>query len=304
MLELEWLQKWKLFRLICRPLLATRSRILRMRLRRGEFEANNHYTGRCQLASGADRRPRCFIDAFLHCCALKWPPSSQASNPGDEVIMPSYTFTSTANAVVLRGSVPVFVDIRPDTLNMDPSKIERRSRPRTKAIFVVHYAGVCADMDQINPTARRHSSTVVEDAAQASLSTYRGRPAGGLGDLGCFSFHASKNIVAGEGGALTINQSDLAERAYVIRKREPTGANFSPDLSTNIAGSMSALRTGPASSQRHSCLRNWRLPKASFQLGLRSGIATTRALPNWKRARLRDGRSCLAKCELTAISTI
>ena len=140
--------------------------------------------------------------------------------------MPSYTFTSTANAVVLRGSVPVFVDIRPDTLNIDPVKIEAAITPRTKAIFVVHYAGVCADMDEIRAIAKAHGLWVVEDAAQALLSTYCGRPAGALGDLGCFSFHASKNIVAGEGGALTINSSDFAERAYVIAEKGTNRRQF------------------------------------------------------------------------------
>jgi dTDP-4-amino-4,6-dideoxygalactose transaminase len=146
--------------------------------------------------------------------------------PGDEVIMPSYTFTSTANAVVLRGAVPVFVDIRSDTLNIDPGKIEAAITPRTKAIFVVHYAGVCVDMDEIGAIAKAHGLRVVEDAAQALLSTYRGRPAGTLGDLGCFSFHASKNIVAGEGGALTINHCDFAERAYVIAEKGTNRRQF------------------------------------------------------------------------------
>lgn len=145
---------------------------------------------------------------------------------GDEVIMPSYTFTSTASAVVLRGSVPVFVDIRPDTLNIDPNLIEAAITPHTKAIFVVHYAGVCADMDEINAIAKRHGLMVVEDAAQALLSGYRGRPAGALGDVGCFSFHASKNVVAGEGGALTINRSDFAERAYIISEKGTNRRQF------------------------------------------------------------------------------
>ncbi len=140
--------------------------------------------------------------------------------------MPSYTFTSTATAVVLRGAIPVFVDIEPDTLNIDPSKIEPAITPRTKAVFVVHYAGVCADMDAITAIARRHDLCVVEDAAQALLSTYRGRPAGALGDLGCFSFHASKNIIAGEGGALTINASNFVERAYVIAEKGTNRRQF------------------------------------------------------------------------------
>lgn len=136
--------------------------------------------------------------------------------PGDEVILPSYTFSSTANAVVLRGATPVFVDIRPDTLNIDEGRIEEAVTSRTRAIFPVHYAGICAEMDTIAEIARRHGLMVVEDAAQALGSSYHGRPAGGLGDLACFSFHATKNVVAGEGGALLVNRTELAARAHVV----------------------------------------------------------------------------------------
>jgi dTDP-4-amino-4,6-dideoxygalactose transaminase len=195
-------------------------------IRRREFETDNHYTGRCQ----AWLRERVGAQAALltHSCtaALEMAAILADLGAGDEVIMPSYTFTSTANAVVLRGSVPIFVDIRSDTLNIDPSKIEAAITPRTKAIFVVHYAGICADMDEINAIAKRYSLCVVEDAAQALLSTYRGRPAGRLGDLGCFSFHASKNIVSGEGGALTINGSEFIERAYVIADKGTNRRQF------------------------------------------------------------------------------
>jgi dTDP-4-amino-4,6-dideoxygalactose transaminase len=195
-------------------------------IRRRELEAYNHYTGRCQawLQKRVGAR-----DALLtHSCtaALEMAAILADLNLGDEVIMPSYTFSSTANAVVLRRAIPVFVDIRPDTLNIDPAKIEIAITPRTKAIFVVHYAGVCADMDEINAIAKRHNLCVVEDAAQALLSTYRGRPAGGLGELACFSFHASKNIISGEGGALTINASDFAERAYIIAEKGTNRRQF------------------------------------------------------------------------------
>ena len=195
-------------------------------LRRRELEANNYYTARCE--AWLQERVGISYALLTHSCtaALEMAAILADLGPGDEVIMPSYTFPSTANAVVLRGSVPVFVDIRPDTLNIDPSKIEAAITPRTKAIFVVHYAGVCADMDEIAAIAKGHGLWVVEDSAQALLSTYRGRPAGGLGDLGCFSFHASKNIVAGEGGALTINQSDLAEHAYVIAEKGTNRRRF------------------------------------------------------------------------------
>ena len=195
-------------------------------LRRREFEANRHYTGRCQ--AWLQERVGAQDVLLTHSCtaALEMAAILTELGPGDEVIMPSYTFTSTANAVVLRGSVPVFVDIRPDTLNIDPGQIELAITPRTKAIFVVHYAGVCADMDDINAIARRHGLCVVEDAAQALLSTYRGRPAGSLGDLGCFSFHASKNIISGEGGALTVNDFSFAERAHIISDKGTNRRQF------------------------------------------------------------------------------
>jgi dTDP-4-amino-4,6-dideoxygalactose transaminase len=139
--------------------------------------------------------------------------------PGDEVIMPSFTFVSTANAVALRGAVPVFVDIEPATFNIDPAAVEAAVTPATRAIFVVHYAGVPCDMDPILATARKHDLVVVEDAAQALGSTYKGRPAGALSDLGAISFHESKNLVSGEGGALTISDPRYADRAEIIREK-------------------------------------------------------------------------------------
>lgn len=139
--------------------------------------------------------------------------------PGDEVIMPSFTFTSTANAVVLRGAQPAFVDIRPDTLNIDERLIEASITSRTKAIFVVHYAGVACEMDTIRRIAERHRLMIVEDAAQAIDAFYRGRPLGSLGDLAAFSFHATKNCVSGEGGALCINDARLIERAEIVREK-------------------------------------------------------------------------------------
>lgn len=139
--------------------------------------------------------------------------------PGDEVIMPSYTFVSTANAFVLRGGVPVFIDVRPDTLNMDESLIEAAITNRTKAIVPVHYAGAACEMDTIMEIAALHGLLVIEDAAQGIYSTYKGRALGTIGDLGCFSFHETKNIVCGEGGALLINREDLAARAEIIREK-------------------------------------------------------------------------------------
>lgn len=138
---------------------------------------------------------------------------------GDEVIMPSYTFVSTANAFVLRGAHPVFVDIRDDTLNIDETKIEERVTSRTRAIVVVHYAGVCCEMNVIQDIANRHGLMIIEDAAHALVSTYRGRFAGTFGALSAFSFHETKNVICGEGGALVINDTGLAQRAEIIREK-------------------------------------------------------------------------------------
>jgi dTDP-4-amino-4,6-dideoxygalactose transaminase len=139
--------------------------------------------------------------------------------PGDEVIMPSFTFVSTANAFVLRGAVPVFVDIRPDTLNIDETLIESAITARTRAICVVHYAGVACEMDTIMDIAARHGLKVVEDAAQAIFSGYKGRALGSIGDLAALSFHETKNVIAGEGGALLVNDPALVERAEMIREK-------------------------------------------------------------------------------------
>lgn len=146
--------------------------------------------------------------------------------PGDEVIMPSYTFVSTANAFVLRGGVPVFVDIRPDTLNLDESLIEAAITPRTRAIVPVHYAGVACEMDTILSIARRHGLKVVEDAAQGMMAAYKGRPLGTIGDLGAYSFHETKNVISGEGGALLVNDATLAQRAEIIREKGTDRSRF------------------------------------------------------------------------------
>lgn len=146
--------------------------------------------------------------------------------PGDEVIMPSFTFVSTANAVVLRGAVPVFVDVDPRTLNIDPARVAATVTPKTRAITAVHYAGVVAEMDALSQIARDHKLVLVEDAAQAYGSTYRGRQAGSLGDMAAFSFHETKNIIAGEGGALVINHPELMERAEIIREKGTNRSRF------------------------------------------------------------------------------
>jgi len=146
--------------------------------------------------------------------------------PGDEVIMPSFTFVSTANAFVLRGGVPVFVDVRPDTLNIDETKIEAAITPRTRAIVVVHYAGVACDMDAIGSIARRRGLMLIEDAAQALGAAYRGRPLGGFGDVSALSFHETKNLISGEGGALLVNSPELTERAEIVREKGTNRSRF------------------------------------------------------------------------------
>lgn len=145
---------------------------------------------------------------------------------GDEVIMPSYTFCSTANAFVLQGATPVFVDIREDTLNIDEKKIEEAITEKTKAIVPVHYAGVACEMDKIISIAKKYNLLVIEDAAQAFDSYYKNRPLGTIGDMGCFSFHETKNIMSGEGGLFTTNSPLLAERAEIIREKGTNRSKF------------------------------------------------------------------------------
>ena len=146
--------------------------------------------------------------------------------PGDEVIMPSYTFVSTADAFVLRGARAVFVDIRPDTMNIDETLIEDAVTDKTRAIVPVHYAGVSCEMDTIMDIAKRHNLKVIEDAAQGVMSTYKGTPLGTIGDYGCYSFHETKNFSMGEGGALLIKNSENTLRAEIIREKGTNRSQF------------------------------------------------------------------------------
>lgn len=194
--------------------------------RRGHLSGDGPYTRRChqwlEATTGASKA------LLTHSCtaALEMAAILLDLGPGDEVIMPSYTFVSTANAFVLRGARPVFVDIREDTLNLDERLVEAAITPRTKAICVVHYAGVACEMDAILAIAARHGLKVVEDAAQGIFSTYKGRPLGAIGDLGALSFHETKNIISGEGGALLAREGDLAERAEIIREKGTDRSRF------------------------------------------------------------------------------
>jgi dTDP-4-amino-4,6-dideoxygalactose transaminase len=147
--------------------------------------------------------------------------------PGDEIIMPSYTFVSTANAFVLRGATPVFVDVRPDTLNIDERHVADAITPRTKALVAVHYAGVACEMDALANIAADNHLILIEDAAQALGSTYRGKPLGAIGDLGALSFHETKNVISGEGGALLVrDEGAFSERAEIIREKGTNRTNF------------------------------------------------------------------------------
>jgi dTDP-4-amino-4,6-dideoxygalactose transaminase len=177
---------------------------------------NGVFTRRCQ--DWLQRRVAGRKALLTHSCtaALEMAGLLADLGPGDEVILPSFTFVSTANAFVLRGAVPVFVDIRPDTLNLDETLVEAAITPRTRAIVAVHYAGVPAEMEPLRDIADRHGLLVIEDAAQAVLSEYRGRPAGSLGHLAAVSFHETKNVIAGEGGALLINDPRFLNRAEII----------------------------------------------------------------------------------------
>jgi dTDP-4-amino-4,6-dideoxygalactose transaminase len=194
---------------------------------RGRIAGDGEYTKRC---SQMLRDYLCFNGSILltHSCtaALEMTAILADIQPGDEIIMPSYTFSSTANAFVLRGGVPVFVDIRPDTLNIDERLIEAAITPLTKAIVPVHYAGVACEMDEICDIARRHNLLVIEDAAQALGSSYKGRKLGTLGDMATFSFHETKNVVSGEGGALVINNPKFLDRAEIIWEKGTNRSRF------------------------------------------------------------------------------
>lgn len=184
------------------------------------------FTKRCH--QWLEQHSACCKALLTHSCtaALEMSALLLDIQPGDEVIMPSYTFVSTANAFVLRGAVPVFVDIREDTLNLDERLVESAITPRTKAIVAVHYAGVACEMDVIMDVARRYGLRVVEDAAQGVMASYKGRALGSIGDLGALSFHETKNVISGEGGALLVNDASLAVRAEIIREKGTDRSRF------------------------------------------------------------------------------
>lgn len=192
----------------------------------GHLSGDGPYTKQCH--AWLRKATQASTALLTHSCtaALEMSALLLDLKPGDEVIMPSYTFVSTANAFALRGAVPVFVDVREDTLNLDEACIEEAITPNTKAICVVHYAGVACEMDAIMAIAERHGLRVVEDAAQAVMSSYKNRPLGTIGDLGALSFHETKNIISGEGGALLCRDTGYSERAEIVREKGTNRSRF------------------------------------------------------------------------------
>src|SRR5438477_6563028 len=193
---------------------------------RGQLSAGGLFTARC--CEWLEAETGCAQALLVHSAtaALEMAALLLELEPGDEVVMPSFTFVSAANAVALRSGVPVFVDIRADTLNLDEMLIEEAITPRTKAVLPVHYAGVPCEMDVICDVAARHGVQVVEDAAQALGSTYRGRPAGNLADLAALSFHETKNVTSAEGGALLVKDARFVERAEILRDKGTDRSRF------------------------------------------------------------------------------
>lgn len=192
----------------------------------GHLAGNGVFSKRC--STWLEERIGSQKALLTHSCtaALEMAAILSGVGAGDEVIMPSFTFVTTANAFVLRGATPVFVDIRPDTLNIDETRIEAAITPRTKAIVPVHYAGVGCDMDAIMAIANKHDLLVIEDAAQGLMADYRGRPLGSIGHMAALSFHETKNIISGEGGALLINDSRFVDRAEVIWEKGTNRSQF------------------------------------------------------------------------------
>jgi len=190
------------------------------------ISGNGPFTKRCH--AWLETRTGCCRALLTHSCtaALEMSALLLDLEAGDEVIVPSFAFVSTANAFVLRRAVPVFVDIRPDTLNVDEALIERAIGPRTRAVVALHYAGVGCEMDAIERIAHRHGLVVVEDAAQGIMAKYRDRPLGSIGQLGALSFHETKNLISGEGGALLVNDSRYADRAEILWEKGTNRSQF------------------------------------------------------------------------------
>jgi dTDP-4-amino-4,6-dideoxygalactose transaminase len=193
---------------------------------KGQLGGDGPFTRRCEQWLMETTGARRVLLVHSGTAALELAALLCGVGEGDEVIMPSFTFVSTANAFVLRGARPVFVDVSPDTLNLDERLLEAAITDKTKAVVAVHYAGVACEMDTIRDIARRHGLRVVEDAAQGLGSTYHGRALGTIGDLGCWSFHETKNLISGEGGALVVQDESLIERAEILREKGTDRSKF------------------------------------------------------------------------------
>jgi len=196
--------------------------------------------------------------------------------PGDEVIIPSFTFVSTVNAFVLHGATPVFIDVRPDTLNLDESKLEALITPRTRAVVPVHYAGVGCEMDTIGAICKKANLSIVEDNAHGLFGKYKGQWLGTFGALATQSFHETKNISCGEGGALLINDPALNERAEIIREKGTNRSRFFRGSGgTSIPGWMWAQAICPLKPWRQSCLPSWKPARKSRHAAVKFGTDTT-----------------------------
>ena len=208
------------------PYLGTEDNYIQQAMHNHRICGDGEFTKKCNAQLEAMTGTKKALITTSGTSALEMAAILSDIQPGDEVIMPSYTFVSTANAFVLRGAKIVFVDIRPDTMNIDETLIEDAITERTKAIVPVHYAGVACEMDTICDIAKRHNLYVVEDAAQAVNAYYKGRALGTIGDFGCYSFHETKNYSMGEGGAILVNREDCIERAEIIREKGTNRSKF------------------------------------------------------------------------------
>ena len=201
-------------------------RFIQEAIDKGQLSGDGYFSEKCsEIITNLTRSKYCLL---THSCtaALEMAAILCDISHGDEVIMPSYTFVSTANAVVLRGGTPVFVDVDATSMNINCKEVKQAITSKTKAIFAVHYGGFMADMDQLSEICSEHNILLVEDAAQAFGSSFTGKPAGSFGDLAAFSFHETKNIITGEGGALTLNNQTLIDRAQIIRQKGTNRSEF------------------------------------------------------------------------------
>ncbi|MET3889534.1 dTDP-4-amino-4,6-dideoxygalactose transaminase [Bosea sp. OAE506] len=263
-------------------------------IERRHISGNGSYTKQCH--NWLQNYIRGSKALLTHSCtaALEMSGILAGLEPGDEVIMPSFTFTSTANAFVLRRATPVFVDVREDTLNIDETLIEAAITPKTKAICVVHYAGVAAEMDAIMSIAARHGLFVIEDAAQAMFATYKGRPLGSIGHMSAFSFHETKNIMSGEGGALIVNDPSLRERSEIIWEKGTDRAKFergevakyswvdvgSSFLPSDIIAAFLLKQLESGAEITRSRLEIWNRYQTAFQHKHNAGVARCPTIPS------------------------